>query len=79
MAETSLSGPENLHTLVSVLWCILSKDNLFKDIFVQASVFQSMGLLKKHKGNSLVNGLTMLKLKLVQDLMPTLMIICRIT
>ena len=23
MAETSKSGPENLHTLVSVLWCIL--------------------------------------------------------
>ena len=35
MAETSKSGPENLHTLVSVLWCILSllpKDNLFKNI-----------------------------------------------
>ena len=23
MAETSLSGPENLHTLVSVRWCVL--------------------------------------------------------
>ena len=23
MAEASLSGPENLYTLVSILWCIL--------------------------------------------------------
>ena len=36
MAETSQFGPEeNLHTLVSVLWCnfLLPKDNLFKNIF----------------------------------------------
>ena len=35
MAETSLSGQENLHTLVSVLWghSLLPKDNLLKNIF----------------------------------------------
>ena len=34
MAETSLSGPENTHTLVSVLWCILCFQRIpFKNIF----------------------------------------------
>ena len=35
MAETSWSGPENLHTLVSVLWghSLLPKGNLLKNIF----------------------------------------------
>ena len=34
MAETSYSGPENMHTLVSVLWCILCFQRIpFKNIF----------------------------------------------
>ena len=34
MAETSLSGPGNMHTLVSDLWCSLfSKGYPFKNIF----------------------------------------------
>ena len=35
MAKTSYSGPENLHTLVSVLWCILcfQRITFFKNMF----------------------------------------------
>ena len=35
MAETGQSGPENLHTLVSVIWCILCFQGItfFKNIF----------------------------------------------
>ena len=34
MAETSLSGPENMHTLISILWCILCFQRIpFKNIF----------------------------------------------
>ena len=34
MAETSYSGPENMHTLVSVLWCILCFQRIhFKNTF----------------------------------------------
>ena len=35
MAKTSWSGPEILHTLVSVLWCILCFQQItfFKNIF----------------------------------------------
>ena len=39
MAETSLSGSENLHTLVSVRWCILCfQMTLFKEHITQESV-----------------------------------------
>ena len=38
MADTSLSGPENLHTLVSALLCVLcfQRITFFKNIFVFA-------------------------------------------
>ena len=33
MAESSLSGPENRHTLVSALWYSRFRGNPFKNIF----------------------------------------------